>query len=72
MNQTEQAWDMYLSTGTDPTGGDIGPDFDPKTGEYLEDEGCEDSRGQRIEHKTTEDMLDDLIMKLEKMQKNSR
>lgn len=72
MNQTEQAWDMYLSTGADPTGGDIGPDFDPETGEYLEDEGCEGNRSQRIEYKTTEDMLDDLIMKLEKMRKNSR
>lgn len=38
MNHTEQAWEMYLSTGIDPTGGDIGPDFDPETGEYLQDD----------------------------------
>ena len=30
-------WDEYLATGIDPTGGCIGPDFDPETGEYLDE-----------------------------------
>lgn len=30
-------WDEYLSTGIDPTGGSLGPDFDPETGQLLED-----------------------------------
>lgn len=34
----DPAWDEYLSTGIDPTGGELGPDFDPKTGEPLEEE----------------------------------
>lgn len=38
---TDQAWDEYLSTGTDPTGGSLGPDFDPETGEYLDDDDAD-------------------------------
>ena len=34
----DESWDYYLATGEDPTGGRIGPDFDPETGEYMEDE----------------------------------
>lgn len=34
---TDQAWEEYLSTGIDPTGGELGPDFDPETGEPLEE-----------------------------------
>lgn len=30
-------WDEYMCTGIDPTGGCLGPDFDPDTGEYLND-----------------------------------
>lgn len=37
----DPSWNEYLSTGIDPTGGDLGPDFDPETGEYL-DEVCEE------------------------------
>lgn len=33
----DPAWDEYLSTGIDPTGGELGPDFDPDTGEPLEE-----------------------------------
>ncbi len=33
---TQEAYDEYYSTGVDPTGGEIGPDFDPETGEELE------------------------------------
>lgn len=28
-------WDEYMCTGVDPTGGCLGPDFDPETGKYL-------------------------------------
>jgi len=35
---TDLAYDEYFSTGIDPTGGDIGPDFDPVTGEFFDDE----------------------------------
>ena len=34
----DPAWEEYLSTGIDPTGGELGPDFDPETGEPLDDE----------------------------------
>ena len=34
---TDLAWEEYLSTGIDPTGGELGPDFDPETGEPLEE-----------------------------------
>ncbi len=34
---TDPAWEEYLSTGIDPTGGELGPDFDPETGEPLEE-----------------------------------
>ena len=27
--------DEYMCTGVDPTGGCLGPDFDPETGKYL-------------------------------------
>ena len=38
----DESWDYYLATGEDPTGGRIGPDFDPDTGEYYDDEPVED------------------------------
>ena len=31
----DAAWEEYLSTGIDPTGGELGPDFDPETGRLL-------------------------------------
>lgn len=34
----DQAWQEYMSTGIDPTGGELGPDFDPETGEPLDNE----------------------------------
>lgn len=34
----DESWDYYLATGVDPTGGRIGPDFDPDTGAYYDDE----------------------------------
>ncbi len=34
---TDPAREEYLSTGIDPTGGELGPDFDPETGEPLEE-----------------------------------
>ncbi len=64
MNHAEQAWEMYLSTGIDPTGGDIGPDFDPETGEYLQDD---DESAERDKGMATEELLDELILKLERI-----
>lgn len=37
------AYEEYLSTGIDPTGGELGPDFDPETGEPIEDDEEEDT-----------------------------
>ena len=34
-DERDAAWEEYLSTGIDPTGGELGPDFDPETGEDL-------------------------------------
>jgi len=36
-DHTQEAFDEYYSTGIDPTGGEIGPDFDPETGDILSD-----------------------------------
>ena len=33
----DPAWEEYLSTGIDPTGGELSPDFDPETGAPLEE-----------------------------------
>ena len=38
---TDPAWEEYMTTGIDPTGGELGPDFDPVTGRRL-DEFVED------------------------------
>lgn len=32
----DAAWEEYLSTGIDPTGGELGPDFDPETGRVYD------------------------------------
>ena len=37
-DERDAAWEEYMSTGIDPTGGELGPDFDPETGEPLDDE----------------------------------
>lgn len=37
-DHTQEAYDEYYSTGIDPTGGAIGPDFDPETGRYLDED----------------------------------
>ena len=36
-DHTQEALDEYYTTGIDPTGGEIGPDFNPETGEYQDD-----------------------------------
>ena len=41
-SHSDPAWDEYLSTGNDPTGGELGPDFDPETGEPLEEDETEE------------------------------
>lgn len=47
---SDPAWDEYMSTGIDPTGGDLGPDFDPETGEYLDEESEGGSYENPFEH----------------------
>ena len=34
---TDMAYDEYYTTGIDPTGCEIGPDYDPETGKYVDD-----------------------------------
>ena len=38
MDWNDPVYDEYLSTGIDPTGGKLGPDFDPETGDPLEED----------------------------------
>lgn len=40
---TDPAYEEYLSTGIDPTGGELGPGFDPNTGEPIDDDKTEDA-----------------------------
>ncbi len=42
MSYTDPAWEEYLSTGIDPTGGELGEDFDVETGEPISDEDSDD------------------------------
>ncbi len=35
---TDPAWEEYLSTGVDPTGGELGPDLDADMETLQEDE----------------------------------
>ena len=34
----DPAWDEYMNTGNDPTGGKLGPDFNTESGEYYEEQ----------------------------------
>ena len=36
-DHTQEALDEYYTTGIDPSGGEIGPDFNPETGEYQDE-----------------------------------
>ena len=36
-DHTQEALDEYYTTGIDPTSGEIGPDFNPETGEYQDE-----------------------------------
>ena len=36
-DHTQEALDEYYTTGIDPTGGEIGPDFNPETGAYQDE-----------------------------------
>lgn len=47
-DERDAAWEEYLSTGIDPTGGELGPDFDPETGEDLPEEEVQDDWYERI------------------------
>lgn len=66
----DPAWDEYMSTGIDPTGGDLGPDFDPETGEYLDEENQEAYIQPSDGLDPVENYLDGIIAKLERMQKS--
>ncbi|MBQ9184492.1 MAG: 3'-5' exonuclease [Bacteroidales bacterium] len=50
-DHTQEAFDEYYTTGIDPTGGAIGPDFDPETGLELEDDD-----------ETVEEVVPDIIV----------
>ena len=43
----DEAWEEYMSTGIDPTGGELGPDFDPETSRLLTEENSALRRPQR-------------------------
>ena len=66
----DPAWDEYMSTGIDPTGGDLGPDFDPETGEYLDEQEQEVYVQPSDGLSPLESYLDGIIAKLERMSKS--
>ena len=61
---TDQAYDEYFTTGNDPTGGEIGPDFNPETGEYLDEEGTEEPLGI---YDSIEERIDAINAELDRM-----
>lgn len=44
-DERDAAWEEYMSTGIDPTGGELGPNFDPASGRLLSE--MEDSQEER-------------------------
>lgn len=66
------SWQIYLCTGEDPTGGGLGPDFDPETGEYIED--CGDREQERKAStavvETIEERQDRMIAELDRIGKS--
>ena len=66
------SWQMYLCTGEDPTGGGLGPDFDPETGEYLEDSGDmeQEHKASTAVVETIEERLDRMIAELDRVEKD--
>lgn len=66
------SWQMYLCTGEDPTGGDLGPDFDPVTGEYInesEDKDCSRKEPPAVVE-SFEERLDRMIAELDRLEKS--
>lgn len=71
--QSDTGWDEYLSTGTDPTGGDIGPDdldetekaFYAKESETRVPEGVQDSPWAGIDR--LEKLIDQKLAEVEAM-----
>ena len=65
---------MYLCTGEDPTGGGLGPDFDPETGEYIEDTGEKEQefKASPVVMESFEDRLDRMIAKLDRIEKSRK
>ena len=65
------SWDYYLATGEDPTGGMLGPDFDPETGEYYdneEDEVVEECQVS-VAVPTIEEWIDDMLVRIDNLSK---
>ena len=65
----DESWDYYLATGEDPTGGRIGPDFDPETGEYIKEEGTSTIKEVPGHISPIEKWIDEMIAKLDKLSK---
>lgn len=65
---TDPAWEEYMSTGIDPTGGELGPDFDPGTGcllSEIEEEEVEEEEETGYEPDPDGTMMDNLLDRLE-------
>ena len=65
----DPAWEEYMSTGIDPTGGELGPDFDPETGRLLSEiEEEEPAEEEETDYKTEQgSSLMDNLDRLEKL-----
>mgnify|MGYP003538352303 CR=1 FL=1 len=67
----DESWDYYLATGEDPTGGRIGPDFAPETGEYYDDEDSESVTESKASAgmSTLEDWIEDMLERIDNLSK---
>lgn len=68
-DHTQEALDEYFTTGIDPTGGELGPDFDPETGRLLseiEEEEAADEEEPGYEPEPGGSLMDNLD-RLEKL-----
>lgn len=68
-DERDAAWEEYMSTGIDPTGGELGPDFDPETGRLLseiDEEGSVEEEETDYEPEQGSSLMDNLE-RLEKL-----
>ena len=56
---SDPAWEEYMTTGIDPTGGDLGSDFDPATGLPLDD--YQEDEPEQWQEETEEECYDDSL-----------